>query len=169
MIMGPEAIKSLTFHTTRRKFGPYGEEQGQLFSTKLKEGSVVVGFHGKKGLFVDAIGVHVLEGKVPIPPPSVHNPNPILSSMPISKKSGSNSPVKSHKPKAVLFSMPNAEKPGSNSPVKSLNMDPVLSSMPNSKKPGSSSPTKPTPQTALALPKKVDNSQWPFNIGKQGQ
>ncbi|KAK4434556.1 Jacalin-related lectin 3 [Sesamum alatum] len=64
MIMGPNVIKSLTFHTTKGKHGPYGEEQGEFFSTKLKEGSMIVGLHGRKGLFMDAIGVHVLEGKV---------------------------------------------------------------------------------------------------------
>lgn len=64
MIMGPSVIKSLTFHTTKGKHGPYGDEEGEFFSTKLKEGSMIVGFHGRKGLFLDAIGVHVLEGKV---------------------------------------------------------------------------------------------------------
>ncbi|KAL3505336.1 hypothetical protein ACH5RR_035177 [Cinchona calisaya] len=61
MGMGPNIIKSLTFHTTKGKYGPYGDEQGQSFSTKLREG-VIVGIHGRKGLFIDAIGVHVLEG-----------------------------------------------------------------------------------------------------------
>ncbi|KAA8528689.1 hypothetical protein F0562_036044 [Nyssa sinensis] len=71
MVMGPTVIKSLTFHTTKTKYGPYGEEQGQQFSTNLKEGKIV-GFHGRKGLFLDAIGVHVVEGKVtpPLRPPS---------------------------------------------------------------------------------------------------
>lgn len=72
MVMGPEVIKSLTFHTTRGKYGPYGEEQGQFFSSKLQEGSTIVGFHGKKGLFMDAIGIHVLKGPVVRPPSSYH-------------------------------------------------------------------------------------------------
>ncbi|XP_057766040.1 jacalin-related lectin 3 [Salvia miltiorrhiza] len=63
MIMGPNVMKSLTFHTTKGKYGPYGEEEGEFFSTKLQEGSMIVGFHGRRGLFLDAIGVHVLEGK----------------------------------------------------------------------------------------------------------
>lgn len=67
MMMGPSVIKSLTFHTTKGKYGPYGEEEGEPFSTNLKEGSMIVGFHGRKGLFLDAIGVHVLEGKVSSP------------------------------------------------------------------------------------------------------
>ncbi|XP_052201300.1 jacalin-related lectin 3 isoform X2 [Diospyros lotus] len=71
MIMGPTVIKSLSFHTTKTKYGPFGEERGQQFSTKLREGKIV-GFHGRKGLFLDAIGVHVVEGKVipPVRPPS---------------------------------------------------------------------------------------------------
>lgn len=72
MMMGPSVIRSLTFHTTKGKYGPYGEEEGEFFSTKLKEGSMIVGFHGRKGLFLDAIGVHVLEGKVS-PSSTSHN------------------------------------------------------------------------------------------------
>lgn len=63
MIMGPTAVKSLTFHTTKRDYGPYGDEEGTFFSSLLVDGKVV-GFHGRSGWFVDSIGVHVLEGKV---------------------------------------------------------------------------------------------------------
>ncbi|KAJ0087017.1 hypothetical protein Patl1_09216 [Pistacia atlantica] len=63
MYMGPNIIKSLTFHTTKGKHGPFGEEQGPSFTHKMNEGKIV-GFHGKEGLFLDAIGVHVMEGKV---------------------------------------------------------------------------------------------------------
>ncbi|PRQ27107.1 putative jacalin-like lectin domain-containing protein [Rosa chinensis] len=34
MGMGPNVIKSLTIHTTKKKHGPYGEEQGTRFSTQ---------------------------------------------------------------------------------------------------------------------------------------
>ncbi|KAK4275148.1 hypothetical protein QN277_018281 [Acacia crassicarpa] len=68
MYMGPSTIRSLTFHTTKGLYGPFGDEQGTHFTTKLKGGKVV-GIHGRKGLFLDAIGVHVIEGKV-IPPAS---------------------------------------------------------------------------------------------------
>ncbi|KAK9743430.1 hypothetical protein RND81_03G238700 [Saponaria officinalis] len=74
-MIGLTIIKSLTFHTTKKKYGPYGEEQGVPFSSKLKEG-MIVGFHGKKGLFLDAIGVHVKEGKVTPqvrPPPTSYD------------------------------------------------------------------------------------------------
>ncbi|XP_074570068.1 jacalin-related lectin 3 isoform X2 [Curcuma longa] len=63
MIMGPTAVKSLKFHTTKRDYGPYGDEEGAFFSSLLVDGKVV-GFHGRSGWFVDSIGVHVLEGKV---------------------------------------------------------------------------------------------------------
>ncbi|XP_042493605.1 jacalin-related lectin 3 [Macadamia integrifolia] len=72
--MGPNVIKSLTFHTTKRKHGPYGDEQGTFFSSNLKEG-MVVGFHGRKGWFIDGIGVHVREGKLSLPQP----PSPTVS------------------------------------------------------------------------------------------
>jgi hypothetical protein len=66
MYMGPAVIRSLTFHTTKRKYGPFGEEQGTYFTTKAKEGKIV-GIHGRKGLFLDAFGVHLAEGKVVAP------------------------------------------------------------------------------------------------------
>jgi hypothetical protein len=75
MGMGPNVIKSLTFHTTKGKYGPYGEELGQPFSTRLRDGTIV-GIHGRKGLFIDAIGVHVLEGNV-MPATSIASSNPM--------------------------------------------------------------------------------------------
>ncbi|XP_022769080.1 jacalin-related lectin 3-like isoform X2 [Durio zibethinus] len=69
MYMGPNVIKSLTFCTNKGKHGPYGDEQGPSFTNKMNEGKIV-GFHGKEGLFLDAVGVHVMEGKVPPPKPS---------------------------------------------------------------------------------------------------
>ncbi|XP_004291831.1 PREDICTED: jacalin-related lectin 3 [Fragaria vesca subsp. vesca] len=65
MGMGPNVIKSMSFHTTKKKHGPYGEEQGTQFSTQLREGKIV-GIHGRTGLFLDAIGVHAIEGKVKV-------------------------------------------------------------------------------------------------------
>ncbi|XP_044474537.1 jacalin-related lectin 3-like isoform X1 [Mangifera indica] len=63
MYMGPNVVKSLTFHTTKGKHGPFGEEQGLSFTHKVNEGKII-GFHGKEGLFLDAIGVHVTEGQI---------------------------------------------------------------------------------------------------------
>lgn len=51
-------VKSLTFYTNKKKYGPFGDEQGIPFSSG--QNGIVVGFHGRKGWFVDSIGVHVL-------------------------------------------------------------------------------------------------------------
>ncbi|XP_038716895.1 jacalin-related lectin 3-like isoform X3 [Tripterygium wilfordii] len=72
IMRGPIVVKSLTFHTNKRKYGPFGEEQGSSFLSGTDTG-VIVGFHGRKGLFVDSIGVHVLEGKNLQPPRSYNN------------------------------------------------------------------------------------------------
>ena len=61
--MGPTVIKSLTFHTTKKSHGPFGDEHGTFFSSCLTDGRIV-GFHGRAGWYIDSIGVHVLEGKV---------------------------------------------------------------------------------------------------------
>ena len=53
-----QAVKSLTFHTSRGKFGPFGEEVGSFFTSTTTEGKVV-GFHGRSSLYLDAIGVHM--------------------------------------------------------------------------------------------------------------
>ncbi|KAL5713358.1 Jacalin-related lectin 3 [Ranunculus cassubicifolius] len=53
-----KVIKSLTFYTSRCKYGPYGEEVGTFFTSTTTEGKVV-GFHGKSSLYLDAIGVHM--------------------------------------------------------------------------------------------------------------
>ncbi|KAK9271407.1 hypothetical protein L1049_026997 [Liquidambar formosana] len=66
---GPTVVKSLTFHTNKRRYGPFGEEQGISFSSGSKDG-VIAGFHGRKGWFIDGIGVHVLEGRASLSRPS---------------------------------------------------------------------------------------------------
>ncbi|KAK3162103.1 hypothetical protein QOZ80_1BG0085430 [Eleusine coracana subsp. coracana] len=63
MIMGPTVVKSITFHTTKKIHGPFGDEHGTFFSSCLTEGRIV-GFHGRAGWYIDSIGVHFLEGKV---------------------------------------------------------------------------------------------------------
>nr|TKS10118.1 hypothetical protein D5086_0000087040 [Populus alba] len=68
MLRGPTIVKSLTFYTNERKYGPFGDEQGISFSSGFNNG-VIVGFHGRKGWFIDSIGVHVLEGTLPISRP----------------------------------------------------------------------------------------------------
>ena len=63
IIMGPTVVRSLTFHTNKRTYGPYGDECGTYFSTSFTNGRIV-GFHGREGWYIDGIGVHVQEGKV---------------------------------------------------------------------------------------------------------
>lgn len=65
-------IKSLTFHTNKGKHGPFGEEQGPSFTHKTDDAKVV-GFLGREGLFLDAIGVHVMDCKISPLKPSPHN------------------------------------------------------------------------------------------------
>ena len=66
MLIGPTTVRSVTFHTTRRKYGPYGDEEGTFFSSCLAEG-MVIGFHGRSGWYIHSIGVHALEGKLSLP------------------------------------------------------------------------------------------------------
>ncbi|KAI3684833.1 hypothetical protein L6452_34060 [Arctium lappa] len=58
---GVEAIKSITFHTNKRKHGPYGEESdaGYTCFTSTASPGKVVGFHGRSDSFLSAIGVHM--------------------------------------------------------------------------------------------------------------
>ncbi|KAK7843598.1 agglutinin [Quercus suber] len=51
-------IRSLSFKTNRTEYGPYGTVTGQPFSHRM-EGGVIVGFHGRAGDNVDAIGACV--------------------------------------------------------------------------------------------------------------
>lgn len=54
----PNVIRSLTFFTSRGKYGPYGEEIGAFFTSTITEGKVV-GLHGRSSLYLDAIGIHM--------------------------------------------------------------------------------------------------------------
>lgn len=53
-----KVIRSLTFYTSRGKYGPFGEEIGTFFTSTTTEGKVV-GFHGRSGSYLDAVGVHM--------------------------------------------------------------------------------------------------------------
>ncbi|XP_039070036.1 jacalin-related lectin 3-like, partial [Hibiscus syriacus] len=81
-----ENLRAFNVHGTRcdkvtnilhqqREHGPYGDEQWPSFTNKMNEGKIV-GFIGRQGLFLDAVGVHVMELKVPhrkppFPPPII--------------------------------------------------------------------------------------------------
>ena len=52
-------IHSLSFKTNKgTEYGPYGVVTGQPFSYST-EGGVIVGFHGRSGTLLDAIGAYV--------------------------------------------------------------------------------------------------------------
>ncbi|CAN1824123.1 Pentatricopeptide repeat-containing protein At1g19720 [Linum perenne] len=53
-----KVVRSLSFQTTRGKLGPFGEEVGTFFTSSTAEGKVV-GFHGRSGAYLDAIGLHM--------------------------------------------------------------------------------------------------------------
>lgn len=57
-IWGHVCVRSLTFESNRKKYGPFGVESGTCFSLPKSE-SKVTGFHGKAGSYLDAIGVHL--------------------------------------------------------------------------------------------------------------
>ncbi|KAK9282054.1 hypothetical protein L1049_004966 [Liquidambar formosana] len=52
---GTPVIRSLTFKSNQRTFGPFGVEEGTPFSFPM-EGGVIVGFNGRSGWYLDAIG-----------------------------------------------------------------------------------------------------------------
>lgn len=55
---GANVIKSLTFFTNKGKYGPVGVESGKFFASTKTEGKIV-GFFGKSGCYLNAIGVHM--------------------------------------------------------------------------------------------------------------
>ncbi|KAL7152423.1 hypothetical protein ABFS83_04G096200 [Erythranthe nasuta] len=59
---GSPVIRSLTFKTNRRTFGPFGVEEGTPFSLPM-EGGQIVGFKGRGGWYLDAIGFHISRPK----------------------------------------------------------------------------------------------------------
>ncbi|KAI5651205.1 hypothetical protein M9H77_37210 [Catharanthus roseus] len=55
---GSPVIRSLTFKSNRRTFGPYGVEEGTPFSLPI-EGGKIVGFKGRSGWYLDSIGCYL--------------------------------------------------------------------------------------------------------------
>ncbi|KAF8364705.1 hypothetical protein HHK36_033319 [Tetracentron sinense] len=51
-------VKSLCLITNKNKYGPFGNEVGTPFTLAMK-GSVIVGFHGRPGHCIDAIGIYL--------------------------------------------------------------------------------------------------------------
>ncbi|GAV61504.1 Jacalin domain-containing protein [Cephalotus follicularis] len=68
---GMLVITSLSFETNLTTHGPFGTLSGTSFSIPM-EGSVVVGFHGTSGHYLDSLGIYItpghLEGSVSFGP-----------------------------------------------------------------------------------------------------
>ena len=52
---GSPVIRSLTFKSNKRTFGPFGIEEGTPFTFSM-DGGLIVGFNGRCGWYLDAIG-----------------------------------------------------------------------------------------------------------------
>ncbi|KAG2640833.1 jacalin-related lectin 3-like [Panicum virgatum] len=52
-------ITSLKIVTNLQTFGPWGDENGAPFTIPVQSGSGIVGFFGRSGVYLDAIGVYV--------------------------------------------------------------------------------------------------------------
>ncbi|KAJ8756003.1 hypothetical protein K2173_024548 [Erythroxylum novogranatense] len=70
-------IRSITFESNRRTYGPFGDEVGTPFTFTVESGSVV-GFKGRSGWYIDSIGFYISN----TPPPSLSPPLPPPSSPP---------------------------------------------------------------------------------------
>lgn len=55
---GMTVLRSLKFETNLETFGPYGKEDGMPFELPATNGQII-GFHGRSGQFLDALGVYV--------------------------------------------------------------------------------------------------------------
>ncbi|KAM7468854.1 hypothetical protein LguiA_007037 [Lonicera macranthoides] len=53
-----ETITSLSFTTNKATYGPFGTSSGTSFSIPIND-DMVVGFHGRAGYYLDAIGIFV--------------------------------------------------------------------------------------------------------------
>ncbi|KAK2654845.1 hypothetical protein Ddye_014701 [Dipteronia dyeriana] len=54
-----QVVQSISFYTNKGKYGPFGTEIGTFFNSPVCTNAKVVGFHGRSGEYLDAIGVHV--------------------------------------------------------------------------------------------------------------
>ncbi|KAK9073477.1 hypothetical protein SSX86_007801 [Deinandra increscens subsp. villosa] len=55
----PVIVTSICFTTNLKRYGPYGDDSGTVFSHDV-EGEAVVGFHGRASDYLNAIGVYVM-------------------------------------------------------------------------------------------------------------
>ena len=54
----PNVITSLTLVTNLCSYGPFGQPSGTPFHTRLDKTCSIVGFFGRSGAYLDAIGVY---------------------------------------------------------------------------------------------------------------
>jgi len=67
-ILGSDGLTSLTFHTNKGTYGPYGLEGSTHFEFK-EDGHKITGFHGRAGATISAIGVYLAPvGTIPLTP-----------------------------------------------------------------------------------------------------
>lgn len=52
------SVRSLTFISNRRTYGPYGKEEGAPFELPAAGGRIV-GFHGRSDSYLNALGTYV--------------------------------------------------------------------------------------------------------------
>lgn len=55
------AVRSLVLETNFAVYGPYGMEEGETFEFNALGGQII-GFHGRCGAILDAVGVYVQVG-----------------------------------------------------------------------------------------------------------
>ncbi|KAL0438544.1 UNVERIFIED_CONTAM: Agglutinin [Sesamum latifolium] len=54
-----EVMKSLTLYTNKGSYGPYGDENGNYFTSMACTNGKVVGFRGSSGMYLNSIGLHL--------------------------------------------------------------------------------------------------------------
>lgn len=62
-------LRSLTFKSNLKKYGPYGRQHGAYFSFPVSDGKIV-GFHGRSGSYLDSVGVYLSNLHTTVPPKS---------------------------------------------------------------------------------------------------
>uniref|UniRef100_J3NCA3 Jacalin-type lectin domain-containing protein n=1 Tax=Oryza brachyantha TaxID=4533 RepID=J3NCA3_ORYBR len=56
---GASVITSIKFVTNLKTHGPFGQQNGTPFTVPVKDNSSIVGFFGRGGKYLDALGVYV--------------------------------------------------------------------------------------------------------------
>lgn len=63
-------VRSLTFVSNLRTFGPYGKEEGAMFQLPAVSGKII-GFHARSGVLLDVLGIYVKTGSRTYIPPMI--------------------------------------------------------------------------------------------------